>query len=40
MKGKNIITKMPKPNPLTRWMKLATIVRRKINIQVIPIIIN
>ena len=27
-KGKNIITKIPNPNPLTRWMKLATMVRR------------
>ena len=30
--GKNIITKMPKPNPLTRWMKLATMVSKKTKI--------
>ena len=38
-KGKNIITKMPKPNPLTRWMKLAMMARKKMNVQVsrIPI---
>jgi hypothetical protein len=42
-KGKNIITKMPNPNPLTRWMKLAMIVRKKIKVQVsirVLIIIN
>ena len=31
-KGKNIITKMPKPNPLTRWMKLAMVANRKIKV--------
>ena len=30
-KGKNIITKMPNPNPLTRWIKLAIMVKRKTN---------
>jgi hypothetical protein len=38
-KGKNIITKMPNPNPLTRWMKLAMMVKRNMKVQVdmIPI---
>ena len=30
-KGKNIITKMPNPNPLTRWMKLATMVSKNMS---------
>ena len=30
-KGKNIITKMPNPNPLTRWMKLAMMVSKNMN---------
>jgi len=34
-KGKNIITKMPNPNPLTRWIKLAIRVRMKMNVQAI-----
>ena len=38
-KGKNIITKMPKPNPLTRWIKLATMVKRKTNNKVMSIIL-
>ena len=33
-KGKNIITKIPNPNPLTRWMKLAMFVNRKMKVQV------
>ena len=37
-KGKNIITKMPNPNPLTRWIKLATMVKRKTNNKTISII--
>ena len=38
-KGKNIITKMPKPNPLTRWMKLATMVRKKTRKMVVNMMI-
>jgi hypothetical protein len=38
-KGKNIITKIPKPNPLTRWMKLAMMDRRNMKVQVIILII-
>ena len=30
-KGKNIITKMPNPNPLTRWIKLATMVSKNMS---------
>ena len=30
-KGKNIITKIPNPNPLTRWIKLATMVSKNMS---------
>ena len=30
-KGKNIITKMPNPNPLTRWIKLAMMVSKNMS---------
>ena len=30
-KGKNIITKMPNPNPLNRWIKLATMVSKNMS---------
>ena len=39
-KGKNIITKIPKPKPLTLWMKLAIIERNKIKKQVIIVNYN
>ena len=38
-KGKNIITNIPKPKPLTRCMKLATTVSKNIKSRVVFIII-
>ena len=37
MKGKNIITNIPNPKPLTRCMKLAAMVRMNMSMYVVSI---